>query len=394
MSEYSVTMSLPSLPVQHEEWDSHGFWDRICYGFQGSLRRMWSEEQSPVFHKGVATANVPTKVSKQIAAETQPVSVAAPETTSLEYAWTLVLSDTDNDFQSVLRILHLTGLCDEHGCWTPGIRNFQVIHTGDWLNKWAPNPYVLDGFKRLQETTPAGCKLTLLNGNHELSVLQMADQGLRTPLTADDLAFIRQQNLIHIDHGVLYVHGYPSLDLLMILKQFQREEIAMEYCNQRLHDLYFRGRYPLFREARSMQIIGDIKNPKQYFNQRSQKGILRGHYTSSILQELGLEVVIHGHKPNPEIQLDHELHEEIPGIRLINNDNRIRKNGFGGMLMSQQGYTVFLNPQELRDAGSEKVLRKKIRKLLRTRDKDLSCKESRVNIKKKEGKAREIKVAA
>lgn len=377
MPEQTATLSVHTSDMQSEAWDVSGFWDRICFGFQDTLRRVWSEEQPP---------RTPHEVSVPSLFQPMPSaflpSYPKSETTASGFTWTLVLSDTDNDFQSVLRMLWLAGFCDQNGCWVPGLRNVQVVHTGDWLNKWDPNPHVLDGFKRLQETIPEGCRLTLLNGNHELSILQMADKGLRTPMTADDLAFIRRQNLIYTDHGVLFLHGYPSSDLLMILKQLHREEVAVERFNCRLWELFFDGRFPLFREPQSLQVIGDIKNPKLYFNQRSQNGTLRSQYTATTLQELGLKTVIHGHKPNAEVQIDYEFREEMPGVRMINNDNRVRRHGLGGLLFSRHDYAVFINPQTLREAGSDRVLRKKLRKLLRTRGKDLhpedKCRTSRM----------------
>lgn len=363
MSEHSTT--LPS-----EAWGNNKFWDRVCSGFQSGLCRVWSEEQQDALPDGLLLA-WPQTTKKEV----PPASES--ETVAQDFSWTLVLSDTGNDFQSVLQALWLTGLCDRNGCWVPGLRNIQIVHTGDWLNKWHPNPHVLDGFKRLQETTPKGCKLVLLNGNHELSILQMHDKGLRMPLTTNDLSFIRKQNLIHTSKEALFLHGYPSSDLLMILKKFHQENVRVEDFNKRLWKVFFDGSSPLFREPRSSQIIGDIKNPKSYFNQRSRNGIHRGQYTASTLQRLGFETVIHGHKPNDRVQLDYELSEEIPGIRMINNDNRIRQSRFGGLLLSDQGYTVFINPETLQEAGSSKILRKKIRRLLRTRRKDLHPKKMR-----------------
>ena len=362
---------MPEHSIEHaasEEWASNRFWDRMRSGFQDTLRRMWSEK-SP--------ETTPESLTKQPALPNSEHGIVPSPASSQEFLWTLVLSDTDNDFRSVLRVLWLTGLCDQNGCWTPDLQNIQVIHTGDWLNKWDPNPHVLDGFKRLQESVPEGCRFVLLNGNHELSILQMADKGLRTPLTPNDLAFIQSQSLIHCNSGILYLHGYPSTELLSILKQFHRDALPAETFNDHLRAQFFEGSSPLFQESQSLRLIGDVKNPRAYFNQKSQNGISRGKYAASLLQEMGFDTVIHGHKPNAEIQVDHELQEEIPGIRLINNDNRIRVNEVGGVLISHQNYAIFINPQALRDAGSDKVLRKKLRKLLGTRWKDLHPKEKR-----------------
>ncbi|MEO5348046.1 MAG: metallophosphoesterase [Magnetococcus sp. YQC-3] len=404
-AQTTMTSLPPTVHPSQEEWDSGRLWDRIRSGFQGALRHIWSEETagdpqpawllpepvspqpdpSPTQPETQAEpqAEIQAEVQAEIQAEVQaeiqteaPLPTgAASQSPPTRATWRLVLSDTDNDFRTVLRILWFVGLCDQNGCWMPGLPNIQVIHTGDWLNKWAPNPYVLDGFKRLQETTPDQCQLILLNGNHELSVLQMADQGLRTPLTADDLAFIRRQHLLHIEQETLFLHGYPSTDLLLILKQFQREGTEREAFNTRLQRLFFDGSYPLFREARSLRIIGDIKTPRLYYNQKNQNGLLRGNQMAALLRELEVATVIHGHKPGSAIQQDRELQEEVPGIRLINNDNRIQQTGWGGLLLSDQGDTVFINPHTLRAAGSEKNLRKRLRKLLETRKKDLHARQ-------------------
>lgn len=362
MTELSIPMPLTNQLTDNEDWDPAGFWSRIRSGFQETLRRVWTEQPSPT--------------SEEIISWTQPLQPGLPLpendtiTTSPKSSKTLVLSDTDNDFQSVLHILWLAGLCDKHGCWIPEIKNIHVIHTGDWLNKWNPNPHVLDGLKRLKETVPEGCHLTLLNGNHELSILQMADQGLKTSLTTEDLDFIRQQDVIHIDKDTLFLHGYPTLDLLMILKQFQREEIFGQGCNNRLKNLFFEGKYPLFRESQGLRIIGDVKNPKLYYNQKNQSGYPRGNYIGRLLEELKIKTIIHGHKPTNLTQLDYELEAFIPGIRLINNDNHIRQNGLGGVILSDQS-VLFINPKTQREAGSLKQLRKKVRKHLQTRKQDI-----------------------
>ncbi len=382
MLEQTTTCLTQTAPEPQEEWETPGFWHRLRFGFQEALRHLWSADASlsadasPSAESSTDQPSDPTPVFQTALPPDPVVEVVAPpvptEGSPIPFSRTLVLSDTDNDFRSVLQMLWLTGLCDRNGSWVPGLQHIQVVHTGDWLNKWSPNPYVLDGLKRLQETTPEGCQLILLNGNHELSILQMADKGLRTSLTADDLAFIRRQHLIHVDRDRLFLHGYPSTDLLMILQQWQREQVDKEDWNARLHALFYDGHSPLFRDARGLRLIGDIKNPKLYYAQKSQNGLSRGKQTATLLQEWGLTTVIHGHKPGSEIQTDHELREEIPGIRLINNDNRIRQTNWGGLLLSDQGYTVFINPYTLRAAGSEKNMRKQLCKWMGTRRKKSS----------------------
>lgn len=374
MQEQTTTSLVHITSAEREAWNTGGIWNRIRFGFQGALRHLLPEE--PVTVPSSEWAPSAQSESQSLLVPVLPTidavdcSVLASDSLS-PFPWTLVLSDTDNDFASVIQTLWLTGLCDQAGRWRPGLRNVQVIHTGDWLNKWDPNPSVLDGFKRLQETTPEGCQLILLNGNHELSILQMADKGLRTHLTAEDLAFIRRQHLLHVDHGTLFLHGYPSSDLLMILKQFQRDGVGQELYNERLQQLFFEGNFPLFREVHSLRLIGDIKNSKFYYDQKNQHGSSRGEQIASTLHTLGLTTVVHGHRPISDVQVDYELQEEVPGVRMINNDNRIRQTSLGGVLLSDQGYAVFINPHTLRLAGSEKILKKRLCKLMGTRQKDL-----------------------
>ncbi|MBF0162640.1 MAG: metallophosphoesterase [Magnetococcales bacterium] len=381
MSEYAQISWTPHPLISRDGWDTGRLWQRVCSGLQGALHHLRSATSPSL--AGVQPAAPACPLPEPLATpvdspEATPAEGTLPES-ALQFPWTVVLSDTDNDFRTVLQTLRLTGLCDQNGCWNPEIRNIQVVHTGDWLNKWDPNPYVLDGFKRLQETTPEGCRLVLLNGNHELSILQMADKGLRTPLTEEDLHFIRRQNLLHVDQGTLFLHGYPSADLLLILKQFQRENVHKEAFNNRLQELFFEGSFPLFREARSLRVIGDIKSPKFYYNQRDQNGLYRGEEVAAALRELGLTTVIHGHKPGSEVQSDYELPEEVPGIRLINNDNRIRQTQRGGLLFSAQGDVLFINPHTVRGAGSEKSMKKRLCKLLGTRRKNRQTPQGRAD---------------
>lgn len=360
------------------EWSPNPLWRRMCDGFQETVQRIITEEPP-----ATAPAAAPFFMPSSRAA-LGPANDAAA---GLKARWTLVLSDTDNDFNVVLSCLWQAGLCDRSGGWRPGLPPFRVVHTGDWLNKWRPNPHVLDGFKRLRQTVPEGGELILLNGNHELSILQMAERGMRTSLTAEDLAFIRDQEILHAEPGMLFLHGYPSLDLLLALKQLRREEIPLEAFNARLKKSYFEGRYPLFMEPRGLEMIGDIRKPKAYYDRDGGEGLTVGSQVGGLLQALGLYTVIHGHRPLSTVQLDHELAGEVPGVRLVNNDNHICQSGLGGMVIAPDGGIRFINPETVRAAGGLKPFRKKLRKRLGTRNKDLG-------IRKPSGRAAAVPIAA
>ncbi len=286
-------------------------------------------------------------------------------------AWTLVLSDTDNDFEPVRHVLWLTGLCDIQGCWQPNIPPIRLIHTGDWLNKWNPNPHVLDSFKRLITTAPEGIDTHLLTGNHELAILRMAEMGLQTPFTPEDLHFVRQGSVTHIHDNMLFLHGYPTPSLLKLLQQIQQEGLPLNDINTRLHTAFFQGEHALFRETMGLELTGDIRKPKAYYGQLNPDGTTIGEQVALQLSQLGITTVIHGHKPVTITQTDDELEHLIPGIRVINNDTGVRTTKLGALLISPKGEITFINPAALSAAKGAKPYRKQLRKLLKTRNKNL-----------------------
>lgn len=298
-----------------------------------------------------------------------PNPALQPERPPLQ--WTVVLSDTDNDFEPVRLVLWLTGLADLQGCWNPDIPPIQVVHTGDWLNKWNPNPHVLDSFKRLAQTAPEGVQMTILVGNHELSILRMAEMGLHTPFTEEDLTFIRSGNLTHILNDILFLHGYPSPLLLNLLTQIKQEETPLNDINTRLHAAFFQGEHALFRETLGLELTGDVGKPKSFYGQLTPNGTTIGQQVASQLNQLGITTVIHGHKPVGLTQTDDELERFIPGVRVINNDNSVRTSKLGALLIDPWGKIIFINPESMAEAGGAKAYRKRLRKLLKTRHKDL-----------------------
>ncbi|MBF0162639.1 MAG: metallophosphoesterase [Magnetococcales bacterium] len=293
---------------------------------------------------------------------------SAPESPSC----TLVLSDTDNDLRSVLYVLWLTGLCDRQGRWRSGLRRLQVVHTGDWLNKLNPNPAVLDFLYTLQASAPHSCSVILLVGNHEVEIVQRAATGLRTRLNDDHLHFIRQQGILHVAGNILYLHGYPTLNLLALLRQMQQEEESLNDFNDRFRKALYEGRYALFRDREGLEMVGDIRNVRQYYMRSGVTGVRYGEQVSQLLRQLGIDTVIHGHRPNLLIQLDHELSDVVPGIRIINNDNKASVTGFGAAVVDERGYVRFINPKAMQVLGGEQAFRKKVRRILGTGKQDVA----------------------
>ncbi len=279
-------------------------------------------------------------------------------------AYTLVLSDTDNDLEAVQYVLWLVGLCDRRGRWRRGARPLHVVHTGDWLNKFNPNLEVLEFFQRLQSSAPEGCSVVLLVGNHEVEILQRVAAGIRTRLSKAHLEFIRKQDVIHVADNILYLHGYPTINLLSLLFQIKQEEQALNLFNQRFRKAFYGGRYPLFKEREGLEMIGDIRHVNQYYMRTGVDGERYGVRVSRLLHRLGIDTVIHGHRPNMLIQLDHELGDEIPGIRIVNNDNKASITGFGAAVVDTRGMVRFINPKAMQVLGGEKAFRKQIGRVL------------------------------
>ncbi|MBF0185390.1 MAG: metallophosphoesterase [Magnetococcales bacterium] len=294
----------------------------------------------------------------------EQIEVNVAEKGSATRTHTVILSDTDNDLHAIQYVLWLTGLCNRKGEWRKGVQGFRVIHTGDWLNKFNPNPEVLDYLRTLQQTAPPGCSVILLVGNHEVEVLQRAAQGIRSRLSEEQLAFIRQQDVLFVADRILYLHGYPTVNLLTLLWQIQQEGDDPGLFNDRFRKAFYEGRHALFREKEGLELVGDIRHVKQYYL-RSGAGEERyGHHVSRLLQELGIDTVIHGHRPNVLIQLDYELQEEIPHIRIINNDNKASLTGFGAAIVDAWGNVRFINPKAMFVLGGEAAFRKKISRVL------------------------------
>ena len=278
----------------------------------------------------------------------------------------LVLSDTDNDLNSVKYVLWLTGVCNRQGRWRKNVRHICVVHSGDWLNKWNPDPEVLAFFHALKVSAPESCHVILLVGNHEVEILQRLAAGVRSRLSHEHFAFIRRQDVLYVSGNILYMHGYPTLGLLSLLVQIKKEGAALNTFNQRFRKALYEGRYALFKDREGLEIIGDIRKVKQYYIRGGVDGETNGARVSRLLQQLGIHTVIHGHRPNVLIQLDHELQAEVPGIRIINNDNKVKMTGLGAVIIDSKNHVRFINPKVMRCLGGETAFRQRIRMILGT----------------------------
>jgi hypothetical protein len=287
-------------------------------------------------------------------------------------AWfTVVLSDTDNDLKSICYSLWMLGLVAKDGTWKKGVGNFRLVHTGDWLNKSQPNQDVITLFQNMRRTLPANVEMYILNGNHEVAILQKSDHGNNMGLTNKELGFIRSQDIMHVCGNNLFLHGYPTFELLRLLEHVKKETGCMNDFNHRFRKAFYEGEYALFREKEGMAILGDIRQAQAYYRSTGEDGNTQGEKISQLLQKLGIDTVIHGHRPNMMVQQDFEFKLEVPGIRFINNDNKSRLSKLGATIIKENDWVRFVNLREMYWAGGEKIYRKIMQQLLKTRKKDL-----------------------
>lgn len=279
---------------------------------------------------------------------------------------TIVLSDTDNDLKSVKYALWMTGLCNKEGEWRSGIGPFRILHTGDWLNKRNPDPEVVRFFRHLKTSAPASCSVVMLVGNHEVEILQRMDSGKPTRLNEKHVNFIKQQDVVYVAGKTLYIHGYPTLKLLLLLTQIMDENMCLNMFNHRFRKAFHEGRYALFKEREGLAIIGDVRRVKNYYQRCEKDGQTRGEKVRDLLKGLNIQTVIHGHRPNVLIQLDYEFKKEISDIRIINNDNKSKLTGLGALAVDPKGKVRFINLKAMYWLGGEKAFRKKIRRILGT----------------------------
>lgn len=212
-------------------------------------------------------------------------------------------------------------------------------------------------------------ELILLAGNHELEIWDCLQRGQRLGMKRRQAeqteTFIRRCKLFHVSGSVMFIHGYPTLNLLRRLKRFQEHtglsidgyneacfQPALDDPSELSHYRYLRG-----KGTRKL-LLHDLENPASYYR-------MHGREIASLLRNFGIEQVVHGHRPERSgVQADYEFRHWLPGIRMIGNDTQLRQRGLGALVMrteSEEGVEVLL--VNTRTAGNEQ--RKLVKRLLR-----------------------------
>ena len=281
----------------------------------------------------------------------------------------IVFSDTDNDLDSVKATLRFAGILGQKSEVDENIEGITIFHTGDLIDKKKPDLAVV-GFWRLlqQKALKKGCHVRLIAGNHEQEIWQRIHAGKSYGMD-DDLAqelknFVEELDLFYVAGPVLFLHGYPTLEFLQALAHFK--EVTGKDLNCFNDDHYKKSfisvramkQYSYVRESRNIKhLLYDITDASDYY---MKKGGLIG----SILEELKIRIVVHGHKPQRSgRQIDYEFGNWIPNIRMVGNDTNVSRRGIGATVIHEtltgSIELVFINSKTTSDE-----LRRKVREAL------------------------------
>ena len=252
----------------------------------------------------------------------------------------LAISDSENVVTPVTDTLRYAGVLKKTGELRPKIvRGLQILHTGDMILKHQPDPAVVDYWVNLRERVDLlGGELVLLAGNHELEIWSCLQRGQRLGLKRRQCqrvqSFIRTCRLFHVASSVLFIHGYPTLNLLRCLKDFrERTGLSIDHYNEAhfrpaLDDPRKLAHFRYLKGKGSRQfLLHDLENPASYYR-------THGREIATLLRHFGIEQVVHGHRPERSgIQADYEFRRWLPGIRMIGNDTQLRQRGLGAVVM-------------------------------------------------------------
>jgi hypothetical protein len=253
----------------------------------------------------------------------------------------IAIPDCENETDCVDASLRYAGVLSKKGTLKEKARGAQIVQTGDLIHKNAPNPAVVPYWQALHAAAEAaGCSLHLVAGNHELEIWRRLQSGARLGMKRSDQRgvqeLIRTMRIFHADGSMLFIHGYPTVDLLRHLRSYRDEtgKPLNDYnrdCFQAAFDDPKRlALYAYLRRSASRScLLHDVPNPASYYRRN-------GAEVADLLAALGIDLVIHGHRPERSgVQTDYELQRWLPGIRMISHDIQLRIQGLGATVIRQ-----------------------------------------------------------
>ena len=277
----------------------------------------------------------------------------------------VVFSDTDNDLDAVDTTLRFAGILGDKSEIDEDIKGLTILHTGDLVDKKEPDLAVVEFWQLMQQDAlRKGCHVRLVAGNHEQEIWQRIHAGRGYGLGDDREQklknFIENLDLFYVAGPVLFLHGYPTLEFLQAIAHFK--EVTGKDLNSFNEDHYKKAfisvramkQYSYVREGRNKKhLLYDITDPSDYYRKK-------GRLIGNILENLGVRIVVHGHKPQRSgRQVDYEFGNWIPNIRMVGNDTNVSRRGIGATVILEKPTgiyeIVFINSTTASDELSRKV---------------------------------------
>lgn len=252
----------------------------------------------------------------------------------------IVIADCENDTASAEASLRFVGLRGKRGKLKGKACGAHIIQTGDLLHKNRPDPSVVGYWEGLSHAAEAAdCALHLVAGNHELEIWRRLQSGTRLGLKRSEQQAVRRlicsTKLFHVIGSMLFIHGYPTIQLLRDLRAYRSDtgkglnDYNKDCFQAAFDDGKLLARYAYPRSAGQTTLLHDVPNPERYYRRH-------GREVALLLNGLGIDLVVHGHRPERSgVQTDYELQRFLPGIRMISHDIQLRLQGLGATVIRQ-----------------------------------------------------------
>ncbi|MES9974507.1 metallophosphoesterase [Candidatus Thiodiazotropha sp. LNASS1] len=304
-------------------------------------------QRSIRFAKHLLTRSYPHSEGRQhdiesSAPSTTPIPeehLQSPDDSVESHLRCIVLSDTDNTLAPVKNTLGYAALLNDRGELTDDMNGVVIFHTGDLVDKKSPDPSVVDFWREARrQAEMKGGRVKIIVGNHEQEVWRKIAAGKKIGLGKDHLEslkkFIESLDLFYLERGILFIHGYPTLEFLRTLQHYG--EVTENNLNQFNSDHYKKA----FKSPEAMQLYAytrdnkqrnyllyDVKDAAQYYKKH-------GKSIDMLFKALKIEIVIHGHRPQRSgTQIDYEFRKWLPNVRMIGNDTMVRRKGLGATVV-------------------------------------------------------------
>lgn len=282
----------------------------------------------------------------------------------------ITFSDTDNDTECVSSTLEFAELVGADGALTEELAGLSIVHTGDVLDKKAPNFEASDYWIELEgEVSKRGGAVKVLAGNHEQELWQRVksgeDYGASQKTLSRVCSFVENLDLFYVDGPVMFIHAYPTVGFLQTLLRYRNDtgshlnDFNSEHYREAFESNDLLAQYSgVGGETNEHHILYDFDEVKAHYKEY-------GAEISATLAEMEIDVLIHGHRPQHSgVQADYEFARWVPDIRIVGNDTVVKAHGFGATLvrleLGRSAELCFLNSK-----ASSKKIRKAALSLLR-----------------------------